>query len=210
MSMSLWLIPHENNPFTKTMQELINDEVPKQFLDKDKIQRFQPHVTVTGDVDIGSKSPQEWLDSLQLPEFKPEFDEVILLLDHIEAEDPYFRKMNIALEEDANLRKLAATLREQATACPGEDAEKWAQSEYRPHLSLLYADVPTKDVSNKIALIEMKAQFALGDIFACCGGSLCMGGHLVLVDTSKKVEEWKPIASRETPWAIWRATRNLI
>lgn len=192
------------------MQELINDEVPKQFVDKDKIQRFQPHVTVTQEVDIGSKSPQEWLDGLKFPDFQAEKNEVILLLDHIQAEDPFFRKMNIALEEDANLRKLAATLRAQATGASEQDAEKWAKDEYRPHMSLLYADVPTKDVSNKIALIEMKAQFALGDIFACCGGSLCMGGHLALVDTSKKVDEWKVEAKRETPWAIWRATRNLI
>lgn len=210
MSLSLWLIPHADNPFTKTVQELIAEEVPKQFLPKEKIQSFTPHVTVTPDVDTGGKSPQEWLDNLQLPEFKAEHNEVILLLDQIQAEDPFYRKMNIALEEDANLRKLVAFCRQQAVGENEETAQAWAEKEYRPHLSLLYADLPTKDVANKIALIEMKTQFALGDIFACCGGSLCMGGHLALVDTSKPIDQWQPIAKRETPWAIWRATRNLI
>ena len=88
--------------------------------------------------------------------------------------------------------------------------EEFAQKEYRPHFSLLYADVPTKDVKAKIPLIEMKIGFALGDLFACCGGTLCMGGNIVLVDTRKEIEEWSVIAKRETPWAMWRATRGLL
>ncbi len=55
-----------------------------------------------------------------------------------------------------------------------------------------------------------KIGFAIGDIFACCGGTLCMGGYLVLVDTNKPIKEWQPVAKREVPWVMWRATHNLI
>lgn len=179
MPMSLWLVPHDGNPFTKAVQEFISDEVPKLFLPPEKIQKFAPHVTLTSDIDVEKvvegKSPQEWLDNLQLPEFKAELNEVILELDTIEAEDPFYRKMNIAVKDGANLKKLAACCRRQGVLESEDKAEAWAQNEYQPHLSLLYADVPTKDVKNRVALVEMKVQFSIGDIFACCGGTLCMG-----------------------------------
>ncbi len=211
MPLSLWLVPHDGNPFTKTFLELISDTVPRNFLSPQDIHSFSPHVTLTSDFELqNGKTPQEWLDALQLPEFKAEFNEVHLYLDTLQAEDPFFRKMNISVNDNDNLKKLATACRRQVTGDSEENAQKWAESEYQPHLSLLYADVPTKDVQGKIPLIEMKIGFALGDLFACCGGTLCMGGHMVVVDTSKPVADWKPIAKRETPWVMWRATRNLM
>ena len=146
MTLALWLMPLEGSPFTKTAKELISDTVPRQFLSEDKYEIFEPHVTLTSDIDIGDKSPQEWLDQLKLPAFKAEHDEVLLELDTVEAEDAHFRKMNIALAENANLRKLAAVCREQGTGASEADAQAWAKREFRPHMSLLYADVPTADV----------------------------------------------------------------
>lgn len=217
------MIPRDENPFVKTAQELISDTVPKIFLSEDQINTFPPHVTVTSDIEtdkvLRGKSPQEWLDGLALPEFKKEHDEVVLELDTIEAEEPVFRKLNLACKENANLRKLAAACRQSAVVLDGSSgddeggkAQAWAQNEYRPHFSLLYADIPTQEVQNKVPLIEMKIGFALGDLFACCGGALCLGGWLVLVDTTRPIREWKDavVARRETPWAIWRASRNLI
>lgn len=210
MSLSLWLVPHEGNPFTKAMKELIADDVPRNFLSPQDIQGFPPHVTVSNDVNLDGKSPQDFLDGLKLPEFKNGSNEVEVLLDTIQAEDPKFRKMNISVMDDANLKKLAAACRSQAVGASGDEAKQWAENNYRPHMSLLYADTPTKDVKNKVPLIESKVQFAIGDIFACCGGTLCMGGSLTLVDTSQDVGSWKTVAQRETPWVMWRATRNLI
>ncbi|KAK4631918.1 2',3'-cyclic-nucleotide 3'-phosphodiesterase [Fulvia fulva] len=206
--LSLWLIPHDDKPFVKTMQELISETIPRQF--DAKTHSFQPHVTVTSDISedaMKGKSPQEWLDSLLLDELKlkNEHNEVLLELDTIEAEDPFFRKMNIALKDNENLRKLVALCRRES----GLD-EAFAQKEYRPHFSLLYSDIPTKDVKAKVPLIEMKIGFALGDLFACCGGALCLGGSMVLVDTRKEIEEWSVMATRVTPWAMWRATRGLL
>ncbi|KAF2173387.1 hypothetical protein M409DRAFT_15672 [Zasmidium cellare ATCC 36951] len=210
-NLSLWLVPNENSPFSKTAQELISDTVPRNFVSQDEIQHFPPHVTVTGELNagkaFGGKSPQEWLDSIDFSAYKPGQKEVVLELDTVEAEDPFFRKMNISVKESEDLRQVSATSRRAA----GLD-EAWSKNEYRPHLSLFYGDVATQQVKAKVPLIEMKIGFALGDLFACCGGTLCMGGYIVVVDTRKPIREWKDaiVAKRETPWAMWRATRNLI
>lgn len=210
--MSLWLVPHDGNPFTKSMKDFIQNEVPKQ-LDKGQ-QNVGVHVTLTPDVNIdkvsGGKSPQEWIDSIDFPNFHPENDEVVLELDEIRADDDQSRKMNISVKDNGNLKKLAAVCRKAAVSQDEEKAQTWAQNQFEPALTLLYADIPTKEVANKIALIEMKLGFAIGDIFACCGGTLCMGGHLVLVDTSKPMDQWQAVAKRETPWIMWRASRGLL
>jgi hypothetical protein len=169
-----------------------------------------PHVPLTSDVDLGGKSSQEWLDSIKLPDFKAEHNEVVVELDTVEADDDFYRKMNISVKDNDNLKKLAAVCRRDGVSKDEEKAQAWARNDFHPCLTLLFADLPTRNVANKIALIEMKIGFAIGDIFACCGGTLCMGGHLVLVDTSKPMDQWKAIAKRETPWVMWRATRNLI
>jgi 2',3'-cyclic-nucleotide 3'-phosphodiesterase len=218
MPASLWLVPREDNPFTKTMQELITSTVPSNFAaaleGKDKV-NFQPHVTVTSEIDPAStyekSSPQDWIDSLQLPEFKKEFDEVVLELDEIEAGEPFFKKLTIRLNKDKNLFKLVGNCRRDAVYGGDQGkADQWVENDYLPHLSLMYADMPQKDVKNKVPLVEMQLAYAIGDLFACCGGTLCIGGYLVLVDTSQDVNDWKVIAKRETPWAMWRMTRNLI
>ncbi|KPI41869.1 2',3'-cyclic-nucleotide 3'-phosphodiesterase [Cyphellophora attinorum] len=212
MTASLWLVPRENNPFTKTTIELITETVPSNFVSllEGKKVNFEPHVTVTSDIDASKygDKPQEWLDSLSLPEFKKEVNDLVLEMDEVEADDPYFRKLTIKLLKNDNLIKLAAQCR--ADAVDSESAQKWAETEYSPHLSLMYADIPRAEVKKKVPLIEMQIAYAIGDLFACCGGTLCMGGYLVLVDTSKPVDEWKTIAKRETPWAMWKMTRNMI
>lgn len=210
-NLSLWLVPKETSPFTKTAQELISETVPRNFVADNDIQHFPPHVTVTGELDadkaFGGKSPQEWLDGLDFSSYQPEKNEVLLELDTVEAEESFFRKMNIALKDNANLRKVSGQCRKEA----GLD-EAWSKNEYRPHLSLFYGDIPTQQVKSKVPLIEMKIGFAFGDLFACCGGALCLGGYMVVVDTRKPIQEWHEaiVAKRETPWAMWRATRNLI
>jgi 2',3'-cyclic-nucleotide 3'-phosphodiesterase len=164
MGWSLWLIPLENSPFTRTARELIDDTVPRNFQTPEKIQRFDPHVTITSDIDFekiaNGKSPKEWLDQLELPNFRAEHDEVLLELDTVEAEDPFFRKMNVALKDNDNLKKLAAVCREKGVGVNQGKAQEWAQKEYRPHMSLFYGDVPTQDVKSKVPLIEMKIGFA--------------------------------------------------
>ncbi|SMR45301.1 unnamed protein product [Zymoseptoria tritici ST99CH_3D1] len=211
MPLSLWFMVKQGNPFEKTSQELISTTIPNLLLPADQIRPFPPHITITSGIELPSsgKSPQEWLDSIDCTPYSPQQNEVLLELDELVAEDPSFRKCNIALKENANLRSFAATCRK---AAGFEDAEAWARDEYRPHFSLLYADIPTKEVRAKLALIEMKIGFAVGDLFACCGGALCLGGSMVLVDTGRPVVEWKDsiVATRETPFTMWRVTKALV
>ncbi|EMC99769.1 hypothetical protein BAUCODRAFT_43864, partial [Baudoinia panamericana UAMH 10762] len=165
---SLWLVPHASSPFTKTAQELISETVPRIFVSDDsQINHFPPHVTVTSDIDatkvFGDKSPQAWLDSLQLPDFKAEHNEVVIELEELHAEEPFFRKCNIATKANANLTKLATVCRKDAVLGGDEaKAQAWARSEYRPHFSLFYGDIPTQQVKSKLPLIEIKLGFAIG------------------------------------------------
>merc|ERR1712098_417683 len=119
---SLWLVPREDNPFTKTAQELISETVPSNFasaLEGSKKVHFAPHVTVTSGIDAQStyeraSSPQAWLDGLALPEFKKEFDELLLELDTLEAGDARFQKLVIRLLKNDNIVKFAAWCRREA------------------------------------------------------------------------------------------------
>ncbi len=151
------LIPHQGNLFTKAIQELISDTIPRNF--SAETHDFIPHVTLTSDVDtdkvLGGKSPQDWLDGLELPDWKPQHDEVIVELDTVEAEEPFFRKMNISVKDNANLKTLASICRREGVQQSEDEAKAWAEKEYRPHMSLLYADVSQQEAQSKVPLIEM-------------------------------------------------------
>ncbi|KAK3053337.1 hypothetical protein LTR09_005506 [Extremus antarcticus] len=173
MPLSIWLEPHKGNPFTKAFDELISDTIPRNF--SQKAHNLSPHVEITPDVEVGGKSPQEWLDSLEFPDFKAEFKEVVVTLDQVQADDAPERKMNISIKDDTNLQTLAALCRRAGVTQDEAKAQSWAKNDFQPVFGLLHADVPTEEVKRKVPLVEMKIGFAIGDIFACCGGTLCMG-----------------------------------
>ncbi|KAI1612606.1 2',3'-cyclic-nucleotide 3'-phosphodiesterase [Exophiala viscosa] len=213
MHSSLWLIPPSaDNPFNKSIQDLITNTLPSDFPHAPK-NNFIPHVTITSDVDPAKtyeSKPQEWLDSLTLPEFKRESNEVIVELEELEAGEPFFKKVTLRAKKDDNLIKVAAACRRQGLSISEDEASQWAEKDYLPHLSLFYGDIPQDEVQKKIGLIELQLGFELGSLFDCCGGTLAMGGKLVLVDTGKSIEEWKPIAERECPWVMWRMAKGLV
>ncbi|CZT24401.1 uncharacterized protein RCC_10126 [Ramularia collo-cygni] len=208
MSLALWFLPRQSSPFTKTAQELISETIPNIFLSPtQQIQEFPPHVTITSGITLpdSQQTPQDWLDALDCSPYAAEKNEIILELQTLQTEDPFFRKCNIALTENSNLHTFAEKCRVAAGLKPRE------KGEYRPHFSLFYGDVATKDVEAKLPLIEMKVGFAIGDLFACCGGALCLGGEMVLVDTSRPITAWceAVVAKREVPFVMWRASKHL-
>jgi len=213
MHSSLWLIaPSDDHPFNKSLQDLIGNTLPSDFPHAPK-NNFIPHVTITSDVDPSKTygdAPQEWLDSLALPEFKREFNEVAIELEELEAGEPFFKKVTLRARKDGNLLKLASACRQHGLVVSQDEAQKWADDDYLPHLSLFYGDVPKDEVQKKIGLIELQLGFELGSLFACCGGTLAMGAKLVVVDTSKPIDEWKPIAERECPWVMWQMAKGLV
>lgn len=224
MPLSLWLVPRPSNPFTTTASELINDTVPSNYripLDGKSTPKFTPHVTLLSQVPTPTNDDvTSWLANLPLPtDFKKEHNELLLPLDEVQCSSSYFRKLFITVEKTPNLVHLVSTLRSHILSEPLDAAKQWAESEeFTPHMSLMYADLDTADVKKRVGMVEMQIQYAIGDLFACCGGTLCMGGFLVVVDTgdgeggddAKKVEGWKVLGEREVGWVNWRATRNLI
>ncbi|ETI19495.1 hypothetical protein G647_09329 [Cladophialophora carrionii CBS 160.54] len=215
MPSSLWLIaPHDDHAFNKSLKDLIDTTLPSDFPHAAK-NPFIPHVTVTSEIDPAttyekSSSPQEWLDGLILPEFQKEKNEVVIELEQLEAGEPFFKKVTLRAKKDANLVKFASKCREQGLLLSESEAQKWAENEYLPHLSLFYGDIPKDEVQKKIGLIELQLGFEFGSLFDCCGGTLAMGAKLVLVDTSKEIKAWAPIAQRDCPWVIWTMSRGLL
>ncbi|KAJ9663167.1 hypothetical protein H2198_000928 [Neophaeococcomyces mojaviensis] len=216
MHSSLWLItPKDDHEFNKSLKELINSTLPSDFA-RFKCPSFIPHVTITSDIEPSktygqASSPQQWLDNLALPaDFKKEFKEATVELEAVEAGEPFFKKVTLRAKKDENLVRLAAKCREAGVLVSEQEAQKWAETEYAPHLSLVYADVPKDEAQKKVPLIELQLGWEFGSLFDCCGGTLCMGAKLVLVDTSKPIEEWVPIAERELPWVKWTMARSLI
>lgn len=214
---SLWLIaPRPDHPFNKSLVDLISSTIPSNFTST-KLPKFTPHVTLTADIDpsktyASSSSPQAWLDGLTLDDlgYKKEFSEVIVELEELEINDPYFKKLSLRAKKDDNLVKLAARCREVGTQVSGSDAKAWVESEYQPHLSLMYSDLSRADVQKRMGLMELQLGFEFGSLFDCCGGQLAQGAKIALVDTSKDVGEWKILAERDVNWVAWRMARGLI
>lgn len=211
---SLWLIvPQPDHPFNKSMLDLTQDTIKSDF-SQFKLPKFDPHVTLTSDIEPStySSGPQEWLDSLDLNlDFKKELNEVNIELEMLECSDQYFKKLYLRAGKDANLLKLVAKCREQTGKGVSEaDAKKWAENEYLPHMSLMYGDMGQDVVQKKLGLVELQLGWEFGSLFACCGGQLAGGAKIVLVDTSGDVEEWKVIAERQAPWVAWKIARGLI
>jgi 2',3'-cyclic-nucleotide 3'-phosphodiesterase len=215
MPSSLWLIaPHDDHPFNKSLKDLIGSTLPSDFPHAPK-NNFIPHVTVTSEIDPAktyerASSPQEWLDSLILPEFQKEKNEVVIELEQLEVGEPFFKKVTLRAKKGANLVKFASKCREQGLLLSESEAQKWAENDYLPHLSLFYGDIPESEVQKKIGLIELQLGFEFGSLFDCCGGTLAMGAKLVLVDTSKEIKDWVPIAERDCPWVIWTMSKGLL
>lgn len=212
---SLWLIvPQPEHPFNKSLNDLMHDTIKSDFSTY-KLEKFTPHVTLTSDIEpstYSSGSAQEWLDGLDLDlDFKKELNEVHIELELLEAGNSYFKKLYLRAGKDENLVKLAAKAREQTGKGISEDeARKWAENEYLPHLSLMYSDVGEDVVQKKLGLVELQLGWEFGSLFACCGGQLAGGAKIVLVDTSGEVAGWKVLAERQAPWVAWKIARGLI
>ena len=175
--------------------------------------KFIPHVTITSDIDASKtygSSPQEWLDGLQLPDFQPGKNEASVELEELESGDQFYKKIYIRAGKDANLLKLAAKCREQGLQISEEDAQKWAENDYLPHLSLWYGDISQADVKKRMGTIELQLGFEFGSLFACCGGTLALGARIALVDTSGEIADWKVLAERDAPWLMFKMARGLI
>lgn len=215
---SLWLLPPStDHPFSKSLANLITNTVPTNFPDAHPPD-FSGHVTLTPTFDASStyKTPeqaQSWLDALNLPATpQTEKEEAVIEFMELEADDAFFRKITLRARLDSNLLNLASTIYSQVHTSDEAAAQQWAQKEYAPHLSLMYADMSKQDIEQKMHKVELQLGFEFGELFACCGGQLAQGCRLALVDVSsgKDVAAWKVLAERQIQWVVWKAARALV
>ncbi|KAH7414046.1 2',3'-cyclic-nucleotide 3'-phosphodiesterase [Phaeosphaeria sp. MPI-PUGE-AT-0046c] len=186
---SLWLLPPKSHPLNDTLVTLI-EQTSSRF---GSLNRFIPHITITSEISpsLYAKSPQKWLDSLQLPEG----NHVKVKFERLASEDVYVRKLYIKCTKTKELEELAGICRQQVEGQDEEKAITWATDTYNPHLSLLYHDCPPVDANALAATAESveKAGLKLAGEGDFAGW---VGGRIILVPTDKSIEEWAPIAEK--------------
>ncbi|PNS19871.1 Phosphoribosylaminoimidazole-succinocarboxamide synthase [Sphaceloma murrayae] len=129
-------------------------------------------------------------------------------LTELEADDPFFRKLTLKANKPCpGLSALATAARAQGCYSGDVDtARSWEKDEYRPHLSLCYADVPREEAQKKIPGVLQDLVRAKAILKPARDGTVARGGVIVLVPTDKEIEQWKPIASRKVDDVVWRWT----
>ncbi|RMY39011.1 hypothetical protein D0865_12943 [Hortaea werneckii] len=149
-----------------------------------------------------AKSAQTWLDGLVLP---PPTRELRVAIQKVQVEGHFFRKLTMQCEKSSQLCELAGTCRA-ARGVEGlldggeqEDVGKWVRECYRPHLSLMYSDLPEDEV--QIKLDEVNSEISQAKQ-ANPESLTARGGEIWLVPTYKPIEEWQPIAKREIPYGV--------
>ncbi|KAI5791546.1 2',3'-cyclic-nucleotide 3'-phosphodiesterase [Pyronema domesticum] len=181
---SLWLIPPLESPLNTSLSNLIKDKIPPLF--KEPCIPFEPHMTITSCLPCEIDEPDELLKRIEfgdgdegVPEVK--FNEVV-------AGETFFTRLTLHLERNPQLVKLAQQCREKFTVNTGDvSAEEWVKT-FVPHVSLLYS-------SEKVPLELCKKEVEKEGIEM--GQCAWKGGRIVVVDTWRKLEDWKVIASRD-------------
>ncbi|KAF3913372.1 hypothetical protein ABW20_dc0106429 [Dactylellina cionopaga] len=208
MGASLWLLPPPG-PLRQALETLISETLPKHF--PDPVPDFQPHITITSGIPVSPETDfQSLLSSLQLPSPKIQFK-------RIRYGTAFWTKITLELHKTDSLKDLAvacrAAIRPDTTE---QQAREWVEKYttpaesgeegFIPHLSLVYWDGDVNDqryaglkvgIRSDVYDTSIKCEEGLMEVIDQMGG--WEGGKLVLVDTTKKVEEWKHaiIAERE-------------
>ncbi|KAF3910620.1 hypothetical protein ABW21_db0204447 [Orbilia brochopaga] len=213
MSASLWLIPPPGK-LSETLQSLISTKIAESI--EGDCPDFRPHITITGGLPLRDAGDfQTLLKNIPLPEKPP-----TILFKRIRYGTAFWTKITLEVHKSDSLKALAAACR--TAVIPGIDekeAREWVEKYttpaesgeqgFIPHLSLVYWDA--KEVPDSVRLGVHSAVNDAGvkhddgwkgedvdhvPVDAMAGWK---GGKLVIVDTTKPVEEWKTniLAERE-------------
>ncbi|KAF1970306.1 2',3'-cyclic-nucleotide 3'-phosphodiesterase [Bimuria novae-zelandiae CBS 107.79] len=190
---SLWLLPPRAHRLDATLSSLIRD-VGTRF---GSTHVFLPHVTLTSEIapSIYAADPQAWLDALPFPKG----DDVSVKLGRLASEDVFVRKLYSRVEKEGvrDLGRIARAPVEEAKELTEKmNVETWVEERWTPHLSLLYHDRP-KVEEERIREVERVVEEAGVNLDGEGEMGGWRGGRVVLVETSKPIEEWVPIAERE-------------
>ncbi|KAF3214899.1 hypothetical protein TWF679_004677 [Orbilia oligospora] len=194
---SLWLLPPPG-ALSKILETLISNTLPPRI--PGPVPDFQPHITISSGIPLTSIDFQNVLDSITIQE------PPIIKFRRIRYGTAFWTKITIEIHKSTSLKSLAVAAR--STILPGyteEEARCWVekyttpaesgQEGFIPHLSLVYygeeVEGPVRsgvrsDVDDAgIVLEEVEGG---GDVKEMGGW---VGGKLVVVDTTKRVEQWK-------------------
>ncbi len=165
--------------------------------------QFEPHLTLTSDVpqDItdGTTDSQAWLDGLHIPiSAKP-----LTRFESLDIGDQFFKKLMLSASK-VPLLELAIQTRAAAVEDGNQSAaSSWANKDWAPHVSLLYADVEIAEQKREEVLQALhKAGIRLDEergVAAVESGDFYGwdGGQIVLVPTWRDPKEWVVVAERE-------------
>ncbi|KAI6817107.1 hypothetical protein KC340_g14791 [Hortaea werneckii] len=187
---------------------LTPDTVPSGLLEQEQQEQGRERRQSTPSSTDPAISAQSWLDELVLPS---PTRELRVAIQSVQVEGHFFRKLTMQCEKGAQLCELAATCRaahgvaglldggKQEGAEKLEEAGKWVRECYRPHLSLMYSDLPEDEVRIKLDEVNSKISQAKQ---ANPDSLTAKGAEIWLVPTYKPIEEWQPIAKREVPYGV--------
>ncbi|GAB1737497.1 hypothetical protein NU219Hw_g1808t1 [Hortaea werneckii] len=189
---------------TLTADTVPSDLVPEQQRQGQRESPPSSSSSTTSPPGDPTPSAQKWLDGLVLR--PPLTREMKVAIQKVQVEGLFFRKLTLQCEKGPPLCELAGTCRAQGLAGldGGEqrdgEAGKWVGEFYRPHLSLMYSDLPEDEVQKKLDKVTSQISQAKR---ANPESVTAKGGEIWLVPTYKPVEEWRPIARRELHWVEW-------
>ncbi|KAL5450163.1 hypothetical protein PMIN06_006624 [Paraphaeosphaeria minitans] len=195
---SLWLLPPRGHPLDAALSKLIA-ETAAQF---GSPHTFLPHVTLTSEIaaDVYAPNPQAWLDALALP--PP--SQTHVSLGPLASEPVYVRKLYSRVPHPGVI--LAARAARSVVQPNAAEVESWLERKWVPHLSLLYHECVVVE-AEKLRELEAWVRAEGVELDGGKGGERerereremggWTGGRVVLVDTSRPIGEWVPIAERE-------------
>ncbi|KAK6337610.1 hypothetical protein TWF730_003005 [Orbilia blumenaviensis] len=161
---------------------------------------FDPHITITSGIPLlSSAEHQRILDSITLNE-RPKIQ-----FKRIRYGTAFWTKITIEIHKSSSLKNLAVACRSSVLSDITEDeAKEWVekyttpaesgQQGFIPHLSLVYYG---EDVEGPVRL-GVGSDVNDSGVLMCDGEKEevremegWVGGKLIIVDTTKRVEEWK-------------------
>ncbi|KAI7299710.1 hypothetical protein KC315_g17510 [Hortaea werneckii] len=185
---------------------LTADTVPSDLLEQEQQEQGRERRQSTPSSTNQEISAQTWVDDLVLP---PPTRDLKVAIQKVQVEGLFFRKLTMQCEKAPQLCELAGRCRaqglegldggEQEGAEKLEEAGKWVRECYRPHLSLMYSDLPEDEV--RIKLDEVNSEISQAKQ-ANPDSLTTKGGEIWLVPTYKPIEQWQPIAKREVPYGV--------
>lgn len=151
--------------------KLINETLPPFW--SEKVLSFQPHMTITSDVspDLDPKAVVSDIQVRELP---------VVKFKSVNLGETHFTKCTLHLEKTDSIMELVTHCRAlYVTNGDVQKATQWAQEDFTPHVSLVYADETPVDVIHKIEEEVKKAGIRLSGLDGSMSG--WEGGRVWLV-----------------------------